>query len=134
MLVRYKKSCEKIAMGLLSFMPQEKNLTNLRHSMLRYEKNPSWQLYLLKVNESYVGLIGIEVEEDYFIVHHVSVLPSHRGEGYGLMMVDKLQQMMLKKEMKTTEETDEFLAKCRSKIAHSGITGLAHTGLNHSYK
>lgn len=134
MLVRYKKSCEKIAMGLLSFMPQEKNLTNLRHSMLRYEKNPSWQLYLLKVNESYVGLIGIEVEEDYFTVHHVSVLPSHRGEGYGLMMVDKLQQMMLKKEMKTTEETDEFLAKCRSKIAHSGITGLAHTGLNHSYK
>lgn len=121
-------------MGLLSFMPQEKNLTNLRHTMLRYEKTPSWQLYLLKVNESYVGLIGVEVEEDDFTIHHISVLPSYRGEGYGLMMVEKLQQMMLKKEMKTTEETDEFLAKCRSKIAHSGITGLAHTGLNHSYK
>lgn len=119
MLVKYKRSCGKIAMGLLSFMPQERSLKTLRHTMLRYEENPAWQLYLLKVKESYVGLIGIEVQEDHFTVYHISILPSHRGEGHGFKMVDQLQRMMQGKEMRTTEEMEEFLHKCKRKLAHS---------------
>lgn len=119
MLVKYKKSCEKIAMGLLSFMPQERNLKALRHTMLRYEENPAWQLYLLKAKDSYVGLIGIEVAENHFIVHHISVLPSYRGEGCGFMMMDKLQRMMQEREMRATEETAEFLNTYKKKLAHN---------------
>ena len=33
MLVRYKKSLEKIAMGLLSFMPQEKDVKRLMETI-----------------------------------------------------------------------------------------------------
>ncbi len=33
MLVRYKKAYEKIAMGLLSFMPNEKELKKLQQTM-----------------------------------------------------------------------------------------------------
>ena len=37
MLIRFKKSYEKIAMGLLSFMPTEKDVKTLQLTMKEYE-------------------------------------------------------------------------------------------------
>lgn len=37
MLIRFKKSYEKIAMGLLSFMPTEKDVKTLQLTMKDYE-------------------------------------------------------------------------------------------------
>ena len=37
MLIRYKKIFEKIAMGLLSFMPSEKDLKKLQLTIKQYE-------------------------------------------------------------------------------------------------
>ena len=54
MLVRYKKTCEKIAMGLLSFMPEEKALKKLQVSMQLYETNPNWHLFMWKKEEDFV--------------------------------------------------------------------------------
>ena len=42
MLLRYKKAFEKIAMGLLSFMPQEKDVKKLIETIHQYETNPDW--------------------------------------------------------------------------------------------
>lgn len=112
MLVRYKKSCKKIAMGLLSLMPQQKNLKALQQTMIRYGEDPEWQLYLLKIDEQYVGLIGIEVKEHFFTVHHIAVLPSFRGEGLGHVIAEKIQTIMQHREMHTTEETELFIKKC----------------------
>jgi len=39
MLIRYKKSLEKIAMGLLSFMPEQKDVKKLQQIIHEYEKN-----------------------------------------------------------------------------------------------
>ena len=117
MLFRYKKSFEKIAMGLLSFMPKERELKKLQQTMHIYEENPDWQLYLWKKGEDFVGLLGVEVQEEYFVIHHVSVNPSHRGEGIGRAMVDKIQQTLQGKEMRATEETQAFLEKCPEKKA-----------------
>jgi riboflavin biosynthesis RibT protein len=119
MLFRYKKSCEKIAMGLLSLMPQQKNLKTLQQTMVRYGEDPEWQLYLLKVDEHYVGLIGVEVKDACFTVHHISVLPSFRGEGLGHLMVEKLQKLMQHREMRTTEATEEFLSRCTKELTAS---------------
>ncbi|TWT27172.1 GNAT family N-acetyltransferase [Planomicrobium sp. CPCC 101110] len=119
MLVRYKKSCEKIAMGLLSLMPQQKNIKALQQTMVRYGEEPGWQLYLLKAGESYVGLIGIEVHGTYFTVHDISVLPSFRGEGFGHIMAEKIQKLMQQREMQTTEATKSFLEKCKKELAAS---------------
>lgn len=112
MLVRYKKSCEKIAMGLLSLMPQQKNLKALQQTMVRYGEDPEWQLYLLKMGEQYVGLIGIEVKEHFFTVHHIAVLPSFRGEGLGHVIAEKIQIIMQHREMRATEESELFIKKC----------------------
>ena len=47
-LLRYKKTYEKIAMGLLSYMPGDKTVKKLQESIHQYETDDSWQLYLLK--------------------------------------------------------------------------------------
>lgn len=112
MLFRYKKSFEKIAMGLLSFMPKERELKKLQQTMHMYEENPDWQLYLWKKGEDFVGLLGVEVHGDYFTVQHVSVNPSHRGEGIGHAMVERIRQIMQDKEMRASDETAAFLNKC----------------------
>lgn len=117
MLIRYKKSFEKIAMGLLSFMPKERELKKLQQTMHIYEENPGWQLYLWKKEDDFVGLLGVEIEEDLFTIHHVSVNPSHRGEGIGHAMVEKIQQIMQGKEMRANKDTEAFLKKCPEKKA-----------------
>ncbi|MGO1059950.1 GNAT family N-acetyltransferase [Planococcus sp. FY231025] len=117
MLFRYKKSFEKIAMGLLSFMPKERELKKLQQTMHIYEENPDWQLFLWKTDDDFVGLLGVEVGDDFFTLHHVSVNPSHRGEGVGQAMIEKIQQIMQGKEMRTTDETAAFIQKCLEKKA-----------------
>lgn len=91
MLCRYKKALEKFAMGLLSFNPEQKDLKKLRETMCRYETEESWQLYLWKQQDEYLGLIGIYVEEDIAYVQHVSVMPSHRGEGIARSMIEAIE-------------------------------------------
>jgi len=48
MLIRYKKAYEKIAMGLLSFMPNEKDLKKLQQTMKNYESEDNWQLFFME--------------------------------------------------------------------------------------
>ena len=112
MLYRYKKSLEKIAMGLLSFMPKQRDLKKLQQTMHQYEENKDWQLFLWKEDDDYVGLAGVEVREDSFVIHHLSVNPSHRGEGIGHKMIAKLQEIMQDRKMEATEETEAFIRKC----------------------
>lgn len=120
MLIRYKKSCEKIAMGLLSLMPTEKKIKNLCQTMNLYETDPNWQLYLLKKDDAYVGLIGLEMAEDEFTIHHISVLPSFQGEGLGRYMIEKVQTLMQHRTIKSTEETKAFVFRClEKKLAHN---------------
>lgn len=115
MLYRYKKSFEKIAMGLLSFMPKERDLKKLQQTMHVYEENSDWQLFLWKKEDDFVGLVGIEVAETYFTIHHISVNPSYRGEGIGHEMIAKIQEVMQNREMRATEETEPFIRKCPEK-------------------
>lgn len=117
MLVKYKKSCKKIAMGLLSLMPKEKNIKILLQSMQLYEENPSWQLYFWKQGDAFVAVAGIEHAENHFIIHHLAVNPSYQGEGIGHAMIEQIQQMLPLHEMEPTAETAEFLDKYAEKKA-----------------
>ncbi len=115
MLLRYKKIYEKIAMGLLSYMPGDKNAKKLQETIHHYETDENWQLYLLKKDDDIIGLIGIELASNDYTLQHISVNPSFRGEGVGKEMVTKLQTLFPEKECKSTEETDLFIKKCTSK-------------------
>jgi len=111
MLVRYKKTLEKIAMGLISLMPQEKDIKRLMETIQQYEQKENWTLFLWKNGEEYVGAIGIAEEDDAVVVQHITVIPSYRGEGVALEMLQELQNMGYE-HIQANEVTNAFVQKC----------------------
>lgn len=114
-LLRYKKTYEKIAMGLLSYMPGEKAVKKLQETIHQYEHDDDWQLYLLKQEEDFIGLVGIVLDEDSYTVMHLSVNPSFRGEGIGSEMIAKLGELFPNLECKSNEYTESFMKRCMNR-------------------
>ncbi|KGP93184.1 reductase [Pontibacillus chungwhensis BH030062] len=115
MLIRYKKSFEKIAMGLLSFMPEEKDVKKLLQTIREYESNDNWQLYLWK-EEDILGAIGIQFDDQSkAIIQHLTVNPSHRNSGIGKRMVDAVKQQLGERyDVCSNEYTEAFVDHCGS--------------------
>lgn len=113
MLLRYKKAFEKISMGLLSFMPQEKDVKKLLETIHQYETNPDWHLFVWKKDEDFVGIIGVRVHESNGIIQHISVNPSHRGEGIGKKMVHSLPSILHTSTIQPSEEVKSFFEKAQ---------------------
>jgi len=111
MLIRYKKSFEKIAMGLMSFMPTEKDIKQLQQSMKMYEEDKANQLFLWK-EEDIIGLVGVKIGDDSVLIQHISVSPSHRNEGIGKRMISTLRDMFPDKMFLSNTYTEGFLTKC----------------------
>ena len=115
MLIRYKRNYEKIAMGLLSFVPTEKDLKKLQQTMKEYEQNEHWQLYLWKQEEDIIGIVGISMLDKSLIeVQHVSVNPSHRQQGIGKEMIKALKEMYTTAQIKPSEIIAPFYEKCQA--------------------
>lgn len=112
MLVRYKKSLEKIAMGLLSFMPEEKEVKHLMETMQQYEKNENWHLFLWKKEDEYIGIVGFSLEGSVATIQHITVLPSYRGEGIAQCMLKELLNLDQVNEIKACERTASYIEKC----------------------
>lgn len=113
MLIRYKKSFEKIAMGLLSFMPAEKEIKQLQQTIKQYEVEDNWQLFLWKYEEDIIGAIGVIFKgEDTVEVQHITVNPSHRHQGVGKSMVNAVTDLYKNKTVVPNEDTKAFFEKC----------------------
>jgi riboflavin biosynthesis RibT protein len=113
MLIRYKKNYEKIAMGLLSFMPVEKDLKALQQTMREYEQNDQWKLFLWKEDDDIIGIAGIiMMSETEIEVQHISVNPSHRHQGIGKQMVQALQSLHPNMRLKPNAYVAPFFEKC----------------------
>lgn len=117
MLTRYKKSYNKIAMGLLSFMPNEKDVQKLLITMNQYETDQDRQLFLWNEEEGIIGLIGVVFVDNHLIqIHHISVNPSHRGHGIGKRMVNALIQLHPDTSFIPDENTAAFCERCDLKL------------------
>ncbi|OXS75475.1 GNAT family N-acetyltransferase [Lysinibacillus sp. KCTC 33748] len=113
MLIRYKKAFEKIAMGLLSFMPNEKDIKKLKETIHSYENDNNWVLYLWKKNDEYVGIVGLVTHNDNIAtIQHVSVVPSYRGEGIAKEMLQEVAELGQYESVLATEETRNIVHKC----------------------
>ncbi|WNF38956.1 GNAT family N-acetyltransferase [Bacillaceae bacterium IKA-2] len=113
MLIKYKCSYEKIAMGLLAYMPGEKNVKKLQQTIKKYEEDPSWQLYLWK-EDDIVGIAGVTLLEDESVqLNHISVNPSFRDEGLGKKIVETLKEIYTDK-LVPSVQTTLFFVKCDS--------------------
>lgn len=112
MLIRYKKSSEKIAMGLLSFMPNEKDLKKLQQTIKSYETEDNWHLFLWKDGEDIIGLIGVKEYDQHIEIQHISVNPSHRHQGIGKSMIKALKDLFPNVSIKPNEYTSAFVDRC----------------------
>lgn len=117
MLIRYRKNHEKIAMGLLSFMPVEKDVKHLQQTIKQYETNPNWHLYLWKEEEDIIGAIGLRIEDELnVVVQHITVNPSYRNIGIGTKMVEEIKRQYSEKyDVCPNEMTQQFFMKCSDK-------------------
>ncbi|WP_019242091.1 MULTISPECIES: GNAT family N-acetyltransferase [Bacillus] len=113
MLIRYKKNLEKIAMGLLSFMPNEKDVKKLQATIKQYESLDDWQLFLWKEDDDIIGVIGIILDSSNKItIQHITVNPSFRYQGIGKKMLLQIEEMYSDKQIEATDLTTGFLEKC----------------------
>lgn len=112
MLIRYKKTYEKIAMGLLSYMPKEHSVKELQEKIQQYETAETSELYLWKDGEDFIGLIGIKMGEEAYVVKDLALNPSFRGEGIGTEMVQALQKRYPDKACQSTTMTEPFIQRC----------------------
>ncbi|WP_173916254.1 GNAT family N-acetyltransferase [Halobacillus sp. Marseille-Q1614] len=121
MLIRFKKSFEKIAMGLLSFMPECKEVKKLQDIILEYETNETWHLYLWK-EEDILGTIGVRTEGNTAYIQHVSVNPSHRNLGIGKQMIQSICQQFGKDyDVRADRVTERFFEKCDAESPSSKV-------------
>ncbi|TGB04477.1 GNAT family N-acetyltransferase [Halobacillus salinus] len=120
MLIRYKKSFEKIAMGLLSFMPEVSDVKMLQEIIKEYDENEQWQLFLWK-DEDILGAVGVRIDSSEVIVQHVSVNPSHRNMGIGQQMVQRVSELFKEYDVCAVEATETFIEKCESERPSSQV-------------
>lgn len=114
MLIRYKKSQEKIAMGLLSFMPKDNDVKSLQATIREYETNENWHLYFWRHEDDIIGLVGVQIEDETrAIIQHISVNPSFRNAGIGSRMVEAVRNLYSDEyDVCGDEATEGFLSKC----------------------
>lgn len=113
MLIRYKKNMEKIAMGLLSFMPEEKDVKKLQETIQSYESDENWHLYLWREDDDVLGAIGLRINEQQAIIQHISVNPSHRNIGIGQKMVQSIRKKYATSyTLHAAELVNDFFNRC----------------------
>ncbi|MBU3851665.1 MAG: N-acetyltransferase [Candidatus Paralactobacillus gallistercoris] len=95
MLYKYRNDYEKIAMGLLSLIPDLQEVDHLQTELRVYTADNNHILYLWKNQPShdFVGLLGIEVGKDFVLVRHISLSPSDRSVKNIYRMLDDLESL-----------------------------------------
>lgn len=113
MLTEYRPDYQKIAMGLLSYIPDLKKTDRLQEELDRYEQEEERKLYLWKSEETedMAGVVGMEEEEELVLLRHISINPSYREEGLAYRMLDALEEIVQPKKISGTIETGPLITK-----------------------
>ncbi|KRL38426.1 GNAT family N-acetyltransferase [Liquorilactobacillus uvarum] len=116
MLYKYKNDYEKITMGLLSFIPDLKEISHLKAELKWYASEEERSLFLWKNDEGdFIGVIGIEVNDDILMVRHISVTPTERNEGVSFQMLDALAELFKSCKIMGSFDTSKIIAKWERK-------------------
>lgn len=119
MLVEYKSDYQKIAMGLLSFVPDLKDTQRLISEMEWYQKEGSRRLFLWRSQETndLVAVIGIEEEDAVVLMRHIAINPSYRNEKLSFKILDAVSEQFAPKKISGTLETVSLVTKWQQESA-----------------
>lgn len=112
MLIQFNSDYEKISMGLLSYIEDFKDPARLQEEIERYKNSEERDLLLWESEETgnLIGLIGIEKENDYILLRHISIDPSFRNEGISYQMLEALNERCPNNNIVSTLETASIVS------------------------
>lgn len=119
MLIQFNSDYEKISMGLLSFIEDFKDPARLQEEIERYKISEERDLFLWQSEETgnLIGLVGIEKENDYILLRHISIDPSFRNEGISYRMLEALNERYPNSNIVSTLETASIVSSWQRKRA-----------------
>lgn len=83
MLIQYKKDYEKTAMGLLSYLPDFKNIENLKEEISLNQEDNDFVLFLYRNKQNnIVGVLGTQITDKFIVIRYLSLAPSFREISY----------------------------------------------------
>ena len=92
MLIQYKKDYEKTAMGLLSYLPDFKNIENLKEEVGLNQEDNDFLLYLYRNKQNnIVGVLGTHVTKQFVVIRYLSLAPGFREISYEKEIVSELK-------------------------------------------
>lgn len=93
MLVPYIGKYEKIVMGLLSYIPEFKEFTDLKEEIDKINHDER-KVYVWKDADNVIGLVGFDQHDDTdtIVVRYLSINPSFRAEGLTFEMLTALKK------------------------------------------
>ena len=112
MLIQFNSDYEKISMGFLSYIEDFKDPSRLQEEIERYKTSEERDLLLWQSEETgnLIGLIGIEKENDYILLRHISIDPSFRNEGISYRMLEALRERYPNNNIISTLETASIVS------------------------
>lgn len=105
MLIECKNDKEKVAMGLLSYLPDFKNLDNLKDEIQLNKNSKEFRLFLYRDQDSnFVGVIGTQWDGQFIIIRFISLAPDYRQKKYEAKAVCELAANNPEKKITTVPE------------------------------
>ncbi|GEN94973.1 hypothetical protein [Pediococcus ethanolidurans] len=112
MLVKYRDSFQKIVMGLLSFIPDLKDIDRINHELEWYAATDDRNLYLQKNEDGdFIGLVGVEKQDKYLMIHHLAFIPQQQTKENENQIFNSLADYYPDLQMMGTIETTPALAR-----------------------
>lgn len=112
MLIKYKNDYEKIAMGLLSFIPDLKDVTRINLAIKGYQDTENRDLYLWK-NETgnFTGIVGVENDGNVIVVRAISLSPDERHKKVSFLILNAILSLYPDKKIMGTIDTTKLIEK-----------------------
>lgn len=110
MLVSYRNEYEKIAMGLLSFIPELKDLNHLNSEMHWYEASNNRPMYLWRNNDDHlIGIVCLEIGAQYVLIRRLSFTPTDRTGRNIFALLSAVHEMYPDKKIVGTMATQPII-------------------------
>ncbi|TPR52826.1 hypothetical protein DY042_00975 [Apilactobacillus kunkeei] len=116
MLLKYRTEYKKIAMDMLSLLPDMNKGNHLEDEMNWYEDSDNRVIYLWKnQDDNWAGLVAIEQKNDLLVLRRVVLTPDSWNINNCCSMIDDLNNLYMGKKIVGTMDTTsicEIWEKC----------------------